>query len=203
MSTGPAPKRRRITSSGDEAVAVSVALVHRKDDEIRRSLQDLHTSLEEFGDVLVCVEGEHGAKEEFPCVSAMLAASSRPLGAMLFGALRAATPQTGEERPRLQLRLTEPKHFKNLLRFIHGQDIRAHRATMRFLSPVAARPLACIHLEHTHATAPFPTSATAHTTATILATTHAIKHAPRMHSTAVRLLPPQKLCVCTRVCGSP
>ena len=102
-----------------------MTLVRRKEGEIRTSLQDLHTNLSDFADVVVRVEGEHGATEEFDCVGALLAASSRPLGAMLFGPLRAATPQSGEERPILRLRLTEPQHFKNLLRFIHGQDIRA------------------------------------------------------------------------------
>ena len=122
--SGPSPKRRRLmTLAADESAAVPVTLLHRPDDEIRSALQDLHATLDQYGDVLVCVEGEHGTKEEFACVSALLAASSRPLGAMLFGSLRATTPHTGDERPRLRLRFTEPEHFQKLLLFIHGQDI--------------------------------------------------------------------------------
>ena len=121
----PAPKRRRLS---EEAAAgrsniVPVKLLYRKESEIRTSLQELHASLEEYGDVIVRVEGANGASEEFPCVASLLAASSRPLGAMLFGGMRACTPQSGEARPRLQLSCTEPAHFKHLLRFIHGQDI--------------------------------------------------------------------------------
>ena len=58
-------------------------------------LLELHASLEEYGDVIVRVEGANGASEEFPCVASLLAASSRPLGAMLFGGMRACTPQSG------------------------------------------------------------------------------------------------------------
>ena len=138
-----APKRRRLLAPGDEQLGpeVPVTLVRRREGEIRTSLQDLHTNLSEFADVVVRVEGEHGATEEFDCVGALLAASSRPLGAMLFGPLRAATPQSGEERPVLRLRLTEPQHFKNLLRFIHGQDIRA-RAPHPRAPPNCGRPRA-------------------------------------------------------------
>ena len=72
----PAPKRRRLS---EEAAAgrsniVPVKLLYRKESEIRTSLQELHASLEEYGDVIVRVEGANGASEEFPCVASLLAA---------------------------------------------------------------------------------------------------------------------------------
>lgn len=126
MNPGPAPKRRRVDTPHDAAGETSTyTLIHRRDEDMRLSLQDLHSSLDRYGDVLVCAHGECST-EEFPCVSALLASASRPLGAMLFGHLAATEPApagASDSRRRLHLRMTEPDHFKHLLLYIHGQDI--------------------------------------------------------------------------------
>ena len=133
----PGAKRRRLhesTEGGDGTEGTSIiTLIHRRDDDIRSSHQLLHDSLHRFGDVVVCAHGEHSS-EDFPCISALLASASRPLDAMLFGPLRAtvpAMPGADDDRRRLNLRMTEPDHFRHLLRYIHGQGIRA------CLSPLA------------------------------------------------------------------
>lgn len=89
---------------------------------MRSSLQFLHSSLSYFSDVIVVVENE-GISKEFPCVSVVLASASRPLAAMLYGALREVTPSTAASKPRLVLRGTEPWCFESLLRFVHGEHV--------------------------------------------------------------------------------
>lgn len=128
----PAPKRRRLSSQaapdpnlGETSV---VKLIQRHECDIRTSLQQLHSELDRYGDVIICAQGEQSS-EEFACVSALLASASRPLGAMLFGPMCAARPGDGDGRRRLTLNMTEPAHFKNLLLYIHGQDIRTPART--------------------------------------------------------------------------
>lgn len=150
MAYQPAPKRRRLHAPEEHNLGpvVPVTLIRRRDDDIRTSLQDLHGTLDEHGDVIVHVQGEHGTSEEFPCVASLLASASRPLGAMLFGPMRAVTPQSGDARPRLALRLTEPEHFRNLLRYIHGQDLRARPQRVAALPMPSTPPRAGQHRWH-------------------------------------------------------
>ena len=125
--SGPAPKRRRLSDpNGDAGFAGEtsmVTLIHRRDEDLRASLQHLYAALDKYGDVTICVHGEK-SEQEFCCIASLLASASRPLGAMLFGPMCATTQEDGQ-RKYLHLRMTEPKHFHNLLRHIHGQDIRA------------------------------------------------------------------------------
>ena len=123
----PAGKRRRLDVPGHDLMheASTYTLIRRRYDDMRLSLQDVHSSLNQYGDVIVRVHGEH-ATEDFPCVSALLASSSRPLGVMLFGPLSSTEPATDDDsdkRRRLHLRMTEPDHFKHLLMYIHGEDL--------------------------------------------------------------------------------
>ena len=123
----PAGKRRRLDVPAHDVMheASTYTLIRRRYDDMRLSLQDVHSSLNQYGDVIVRVHGEH-ATEDFPCLSALLASSSRPLGVMLFGPLSSTEPATAgdsDKRRRLHLRMTEPDHFKHLLMYIHGEDI--------------------------------------------------------------------------------
>lgn len=125
MAAQPAPKRRRLDTNPQDNETSTYTLVHRRDDDLRLSMQDLYASLDRYGDVIVCVHGENGS-EEFACISALLASASRPLGAMLFGHMAATEPAlvgASDARKRLHLNMTEPEHFKHLLLYIHGQDI--------------------------------------------------------------------------------
>ena len=127
MSAQPAPKRRRLTGPDDETpgdVARPLTLIHRRPEELLRSLQHLHQGLEEYGDVVICAKADNGSEVEFAAVSALVAAASRPLGAMLYGPMRACVPQSGENRPRLQLQVAQASHFCHLLAYIHGDHLR-------------------------------------------------------------------------------
>lgn len=129
MAAPPAPKRRRLTEA-EEAEASEVGapmrtLIRRKADDVLHSMMSLHAHLETYADVLICARGTDGSEVELMAVSALIAAASRPLGAMLYGPMRMCTPRTGDDRPRLQLSLTQPAHLRHLLDFIHGQDLRA------------------------------------------------------------------------------
>jgi hypothetical protein len=130
MAQPPAPKRRRV-SGPDEADtsqpggAKPHTLITRKADDILKATRDLHRNLDVYGDVLICACSSDGSEVELTCVSALVAASSRPLAAMLYGPMRMCTPRTGEEegRPRLVLHTIQPSHLRHLLDFIHGQDL--------------------------------------------------------------------------------
>lgn len=125
MAAPPPPKRRRLNpdETSDPLARVTPASIRRADGDVRQSLQHLHDQLERYGDVVVKAQGSVETRE-FVCVAALLAAASRPLSAMLYGQMRAVVPGCGE-RPELSLRLTEPRHFELLLRYVHGHDIRA------------------------------------------------------------------------------
>ena len=127
MAQPPNPKRRRLTGPEEvgSADAVPPTLISRSPVEVKASLQTLYSSLETYGDVVICARAADGSQVEFIAVSALVAAASRPLGAMLFGPMRMCTPRSGEDRPQLHLQITEPVHFRHLLSYIHGQDLRA------------------------------------------------------------------------------
>ena len=101
---------------------------------MRSSLSSLYDDIRVLGDVVVVVQadmkewsGDEARQQirEFPAVSALLASTSRPLHQMLYGAMRSATPSSGDQRPRLVLRDTDPWCFEQMLHFIHGKQICA------------------------------------------------------------------------------
>ena len=120
-SSSHVSKRRRLENDECEVVRQ----IERDASDIRASLQELHRQVDTFGDIVIVVQGENSSRE-FPCVSALLASASRPLAAMLYGPMRAATPAIGtEKRPRLHLSMTEPWCFEQLLHYVHGVHIGA------------------------------------------------------------------------------
>ena len=151
MAQPPNPKRRRLTGPEEvgSADAVPPTLISRSPVEVKASLQTLYSSLETYGDVVICARAADGSQVEFIAVSALVAAASRPLGAMLFGPMRMCTPRSGEDRPQLHLQITEPAHFRHLLSYIHGQDLRAHPPA-RPAPTTSMRARTCT-MPHTHA----------------------------------------------------
>jgi len=111
-------KRQRTDPDDDQRIK----MVQRNDDDIRKSLLELYASLATQADITVLVQGADSSRE-FPCVSALLAAASRPLAAMLYGALRAVISPTDGGLPQLHLHGTEPWCFDYLLQYIHGAFI--------------------------------------------------------------------------------
>jgi len=115
--------RTKRPSVDDSECDGPTSYLQRDTTDIRASLLLLHNSLCTFSDVTVVVEHD-GASREFPCVSAVLASASRPLAAMLYGALREVTPCAADSnKPRLVLRGTEPWCFESLMRYMHGLHV--------------------------------------------------------------------------------
>ncbi len=115
-------RSRRTESVNHEERHEEVKLIDRDHADIRTSLQEMHENLLALSDVTVVMRGPTSTRE-FPCSAALLASASRPLAAMLYGPMRAVTPQSGEKRPELHLHGTEPWCFDHLLRYIHGLSV--------------------------------------------------------------------------------
>ena len=106
----PVPKRRRLDNDLESEHGFrAVSSTQREGEDVRSSLASLYDDIRVLGDVVVVVQAEIKPDQppqmrEFPAVSALLASTSRPLHQMLYGAMRSATPSSGDQRPRLVLR---------------------------------------------------------------------------------------------------
>ena len=141
----PVPKRRRLDNDLESEHGFrAVSSTQREGEDVRSSLSSLYDDIRVLGDVVVVVQAEMKPDQPpqmrgFPAVSALLASTSRPLHQMLYGAMRSATPSSGDQRPRLVLRDTDPWCFEQMLHFIHGKQICAPRAP-KIPRPPAASP---------------------------------------------------------------
>ena len=137
----PVPKRRRLDNDLESEHGFrAVSSTQREGEDVRSSLSSLYDDIRVLGDVVVVVQAEMKPDappqmREFPAVSALLASTSRPLHQMLYGAMRSATPSSGDQRPP-----RAPRHRAVVLRADAPLHPRAQICAPRAPNPPPAAP---------------------------------------------------------------